>query len=193
MDFFKEIKNKRTLLVFVLVGMFIYAGFMMVVFILLKETGSPPPTISGDISGDYSSLNKVVPGKNTQDEVEKINGKPESVSTKDDKTYMQYKTPLENFINTVVLKDGRVVYSEENVFGPYRGSVSDFKDKYGTPDISLFENNYPWSVYLGRGIAFQHDGKDVLKILYFIPQDKETFMRTLAQELGLSVTPIPDE
>ncbi len=192
-DLFQKIKNKRPVLMFIFIGAVIYIVFMVIVLALIKDVDKPSSFTTGQIEKDYSRLDEIYPGKSTRSEVERINGDPKSVTTEGDKTYLHYQTPLENFTNTVALENNRVVYSRENVFGPYRGSVSDFKAKYGTPNLRLFEDNYPWSIYLKRGIAFQHDARDVLAVIYFVPQSKESFMGTLARELELMETPTPEE
>ncbi len=206
--FFQKLREKDLILTFVLVGGFVIVVFVLVVLISIKEnasspspeedlslTATPSPALFASLEEDYSRLNKVIPGKSTLNDVIKINGKPYSVSTFGDKTYLYYKTPLESFTNTVLVENDAVVYSNENVFGSYRGNVSDYSSKYGLPDITLFEkgDSYSWYVYLNEGIAIENDGKDVGTILYFIPQDKDSFMQTIARELNLVSDSLPEE
>ncbi len=193
-DFFQKIENKRLFLTLILIGGFIYVIFMIFVLILLKEVDMlQPSTTTNELEKDYSSLDDVVPGKSTQKEVEKINGKPESTDVQGVKTNMYYDTPLDNFTNQVVLENDRVVYSVENVFGNYRGTIANYKAKYGEPELLLYDrDNYPIEIYLSKGIAYKHGRTEILAILYFTPQSKETFMNTVAKDLLLRTAPLPD-
>lgn len=187
-----------------MVSFFVIVLFLILTSILLinpsnapdKKTISPPapiPTINPE--KDYSSLNKIIPGKSSIEDVKRLNGDPDSTSTEKDRIFLYYKTPLEGFTNRVLVEKNIVVYSIENVFGSYRGSVESFNSSYGAPDLSLFdkENNYSWYVYLKQGVAIENDGKDIGTVLYFIPQEKEEFMSTLAIDLGLTDTPTIEE
>lgn len=204
MDFLKQ---KIVYIIFVLLGIF---AFMLIAVIIFykpptsnKSSIAPLPTpykvtrpsplpLPTDLEKNYSNLNKVVPGKSTLNDVERINGASLSVTTTGEKTYMYYKTPLKSFTNTVLVEKGVVVYSKEYVFGSYRGSVESFKTNFGEPDITLFDKiyEYPWYVYLDKGIAIENDGKDILMVLYFIPQNKDNFIKSFTQELNLSIEPI---
>lgn len=208
MDFLKQ--KGIIFLTLALLGVFVFIAIVFTVF--QKESApnespvAPTPTtfvainpprtpLPVDLEKNYSNLNKVVPGKSTFNDVKKLNGAPQSVSRLDDKTYLYYKTPLERYINKVLIEKNIVVYSVENVFGSYRGKVSDYSSKYGLPDITLFEkgDSYSWYVYLNEGIAIENDGKDVGAILYFIPQNKNSFMQTIARELNFVSDPLPEE
>ena len=190
------------------------AAFIAIVFILavvyffisgLKQAGNPPTSIETtasptpaslqvDPKKDYSSLNKVVPGKATLKDVERINGKPLSSKTEGNKTYLYYPTPLEGFTNTVVLENNVVSYSIENVFGSYRGTVQSLRTSYGNPDFTLYgADGYFWRVYLKEGFVAETDRTDVTTIVYFIPQTKESFMASLAKELRLLEAPVEQE
>lgn len=186
-------ENKKLIMGLVILGVVIYSIFMIVVFVLLTRSTTPPVPSIGSLEQDYSNLNELTPGEANLEEVKKINGDPKSISEKGSKTYLYYDTPLEGFTNTVLLENDKVTYSTEKVYGSYRGSVSDYKNSYGDPDLSLFGNNYSWYVYLGNGIALQNDGKDIGTILYFIPQTKEKFMSTIAKELDITEAPLIEE
>ncbi|MBI2420506.1 MAG: hypothetical protein HYV38_00265 [Candidatus Levybacteria bacterium] len=150
-----------------------------------KPTPTPSPT-QINLEKDYSHLNKIIPGKSTLDDLIRINGKPASTKASGGKAYVYYKTPLEGFTNTILLENNIVVYSLENVFGSYRGNVSEYEKTYGEPDITLYDRDlYSWYIYLDAGIAIENDGKEIGTMLYFIPQDKQSFMETIAKELNL--------
>lgn len=207
--FFQKLREKNLILILSVVGGVAIVSFLLIISVFIKEVAlvpsesdistSPavtqPTSAPAGLEKDYSRLSKVVPGKSTLDDVLRINGKPRSVSTVEDKTRLYYKTPLDGFTNEVFVQNNVVVYSIENVFGSYRGSVGSFNSSYGEPDLSLFdkENNYSWYVYLKQGVAIENDGKDIGTILYFIPQDEEKFMSTLAVDLGLTSTPNIEE
>lgn len=189
--------KKRWLIVFISVAL---ATLFLAVISLLNEPSSQPestvahPPLPKDLEQDYSSLNKVIPGKSTLSDVKEINGEPESVSRLGDNTYMFYLTPLRGFKNTVFLKGDVVAYSEENVFGSYRGTFESLTTTYGSPSLILYdkETDYPWYIYLDRGIGFLTDERDVLIVIYFVPQDKQSFIEDVAKDLKLSETPTED-
>lgn len=193
-NFFKNLKNKKLILGFIILGLITYAVFMIVVLLLINRPSNTSVVLApGNLNQDYSRLSEITPGEDSLNDVKKVNGEPESISTVGGKTYMRYKTPLEGFENTVAIENDKVVYSTEKVFGSYRGSVADYKTKYGDPELSLFGNNYSWYVYLDEGVAIQNDGKDIGTILYFVPQTKKGFMSSLAKELDLTEEPIIEE
>lgn len=148
-----------------------------------------PPLTLNSLDKDYSRLDEVKPGINSIAEVKEINGEPLTELKKGNKTYLIYKTPSEAFENVVVVEGNKVVYSKENVFGDYRGNVADFESEKGKPDFTLFEDGYRWSVYLKDGIAINHDSRNIGAILYFVPQTKEEFIKTLAKELNMTEVP----
>ena len=205
--FMNSLKQKR--IIFVIMALLgIFALILIVIIIFYKAPASnksaitpiptpfvvsrPSPTqLPTDLEKDYSNLNKIIPGKSTLNDVKKINGIPQSVSTLDDKTYAYYKTPLEGFTNKVLIEKNLVVYSIENVFGSYRGGVESYESGYGSPDLVLYkegQEDYPWFVYLKYGLAIENDGHDVLAIVYFVPQSSDSFTKTIAKELKLSDT-----
>lgn len=152
-----------------------------------NNKSGPLPTLSNDnLEKDYSRLDEITPGKTTLEEVKKINGEPKSIKNEGGKTILTYKTPSQAFENLVVIENNRVSYTKENVFGTYRGNFSEFKAKNGEPDLLLFSEDFGWSVYLNKGIAIQHDAKDIGTLVYFIPQSKENFMSTIAKDFALS-------
>ena len=189
-----------------------FAVFVVIVFIMLlaylviSNIKQAEPTIPQTIPSpspaslqtppeeDYSSLNKVIPGKATLGDVERINGKPQSVKKEGERTFLYYLTPLENFTNTVVLDKNIVSYSIENVFGSYRGTAQGFRTAYGSPDLLLYGvDGYFWFIYLNEGLAIETNNRDIVSIVYFVPQTKETFMTGLAKEFKLLEAPLEME
>ena len=126
--------------------------------------------------------------------VERINGKPQSVKKEGERTFLYYLTPLENFTNTVVLDKNIVSYSIENVFGSYRGTAQGFRTAYGSPGLLLYGvDGYFWFIYLNEGLAIETNNRDIVSIVYFVPQTKETFMTGLAKEFKLLEAPLEME
>lgn len=185
---------KWWIIIFVVIAVFFSVVIAIFIFNSPDNKRDPlPAQTNSNLERDYSKLDEVKPGKTTFEEVKKINGEPKSVKSEDGKTYLTYKTPSEAFENLVVVENNRVSYTKENVFGTYRGNVSDFKAENGEPDLLLFGEDFGWSVYLNKGIAIQHDAKDIGTIVYFIPQSKENFMNTIAKDLALTEKPISEE
>lgn len=179
----------------------IYTLVILIIFIIMliilgglvskkNQPGvSPTPfPVPSDASKDYSNLNKLIPGKSTREDVEKINGSPTNVSVFGDRTYLYYRTPLNRFLNTVLIINNKVVYSYENVFGVYRGTLSNFINSYGQAPLKMYTRDepYTWSIYPDKGIGVESDGSgDILVVIYFVPTTKESFIKNLAPELKL--------
>lgn len=168
--------------------------FLSIVFIFvnyLSKTSVAPVTspkpISSDLSQEYSNLNKTLPGKSTISDVIRINGSPVSTRSEGQKTYLYFQTPIFNVVNIVAFKSGVELYALENVYGQYRGSYDNFTKAYGQPNLTLYDhtNSLPWYVFLQNGIGVQTNGKNISKILYFFPQDENSFIDSVAKDVGL--------
>jgi hypothetical protein len=158
---------------------------------------NPHPTpLPSDFNRSYSNFNLLSPGKSDLNAVEKINGPAVSSAKNGNMTYLYYQTPSADYKNTVVLKNGILYYSLENVFGSYRGYYSDYTTAYGPPSLHLYNKDSSfseWYIFLKQGIGLEVSGNDVLQILYFIPQSKSSFMGNFALKLGLSDVVIQDQ
>lgn len=169
--------------VFIIILLFSFIPSLL----LPKQNTPPPPTTSFD--KDYSSLNKTVPGKSTISDVEKINGEALSKEDKDEKVYLYYPTPSSDFKNVVVFKNGVEQYALENIFSDYRGNYESFAKAYGGPGLTLYDNGpsyFSWQVFLNSGVGVKTNGKDILQIIYFVPQEKNSFVQSVGLALGLS-------
>lgn len=140
-----------------------------------------------DFTKDYSSLYKTTPGKSSPPEVIKINGSPNSVVKKENKTYFYYNTPSRDFKNIVLFENDIEVFALENIFGDYRGDFQSFSKAYGQ-SIKLYDKNSPfiWHVFLQKGIGVETNEKDITKVLYFVPQDENSFLVSISGELNLA-------
>lgn len=157
----------------------------------LKNTPIEPKPLPmpSDTTKNYSNINRLVPGKSTFDDVIKINGKPESYSTFGNKTYLYYPTPLGGYRNVVLLENKKVLYAEERVFGPYRGTLVDFQNRYNGSFVKMYQEGEPftWYVYLDRGLGIKSDLQGTIgAIVYFVPMSKKEFIKNVATDLGIT-------
>jgi hypothetical protein len=152
---------------------------------------SHPAPISSGFTQSYDNFNQLSPGKSGLMEIEKINGPAISNAQSGNKTYLYYQTPSLDYKNTVVLKNGVLYYSLENVFGNYRGFYSDYTTAYGQPNLTLYNKNSTdskWFIFLKQGLGLEVGGNDITQILYFIPQSKDDFVINIAPDLNLTST-----
>src|SRR3989338_295854 len=142
---------------------------------------------------DYTNMNFLKPGIHTEADVEKILGMPKTITHKGDKKYLLYDTPFNDFGNFVVLRDGKVEYALENVFGNYRGNLDDYRKMCGKEDRVYYEDgdDGEWYVFLKCGVAV-----DVFEftrqVFYFIPQNEVSFLKNFSGELKMQKEP-PEE
>lgn len=156
-----------------------------------QPSGVPIPQSSlkkTDINIDYSSIYKTVPGKSTIQEVLKINGEPIKKEEKNNKTYLYYGTPGSTVFNVVVFEKNIEAYAVENIFGNYRGYFSTFQKAYGESETLLFnkmDDPLVWHIFLKKGIGVETDGKDIMKIVYFVPGDESRFLESVGTDFGI--------
>ena len=150
---------------------------------------SHPIPVPSDFNQSYDNFSQLSPGKSDLNAVEKINGPAVSTTKKGAETYLYYQTPSSDYQNTVVLKNGLLYYSLENVFGGYRGNYSDYTAAYGQPNLHLYNKDSSlseWYIFLTQGLGTEVSGNDILQVLYFVPQAKNVFIQGIAAELGLT-------
>lgn len=188
---------------YIVFGIFLTVFFIFVLIGYFSQPTQKKPVpnenqtnISPDaLKADYSNLNKILPGQSTISDVVRLNGQPTSTKTIGSKKYLYFQTPIKTFNNFVVFEKGVVVYALENVFGEYRGRYENFTSSYGQPDLTLYDNtsSFIWYIFLQNGVGVQTNGKDVTGILYFIPQNENSFLSGIAEDVGLSrATPRPE-
>ena len=188
----KKVANNKPFIVLVST-----AGVLTVVLFIFAFVLNPTKGLFGNnnievdtetLKQNYSQLNQLKPGTSTIEDVKEVNGEPTKTEEKDGKTYMYYPTPFEKDGNIVVMKDGTVEYVFEYVFGDYRGKYSDYLEMYGQPSLELKGDTSEykiWSVYLNEGIVAVHSNDRIDGIVYFKPQNENSFMNTVASDLGL--------
>ena len=116
------------------------------------------------------------------------------MTTSGSKIYLYYKTPSLDYENVILVEDGVVIYAREEVFRGKRGDFDDYINKYGQSGLTLYDHSsdnpyLKWSVFLKSGVAVFHLDQKVRSVLYFVPQDEETFLNKVAKDLGLTKTP----
>lgn len=183
--------NKR---IFFLSLFLVAIVFLGVVLLFLNHSNntsinSTPIPVPSSFNNDYSNLNLLVPGKSTLQDVLNKNGAPFSKTVDGNKIHLYYKTPGTAYENVVFLKDNIVVYALENVFGNYRGNLSSFQKNNGKEEAMFYQtgqnsSGFPWYMYFKKGIAVQSTSNQITAILYFIPQDKSSFMENVGNDLN---------
>lgn len=183
-------------LVILLILIFVFALFLLISGLKNSPRKQPantgPIPVPSDFNVDYSHLNKLIPGKSTREDVEKINGLPSSASTFGNNTILYYPTPSSQYKNTVAIENGKVKYAIENVFGEYRRTYESYVKAYGQPDLHLYNSNgdyFEWFIFLRFGVGVENSAGGITRILYFVPQSKDDFMNGLAKDVGLSLDP----
>ena len=164
---------------------FIYLGLSP---FISGQKGQP---IAGDFKTDYSNFNKLKPGKDTIKDIISLNGNPQSEKKSGEKTYLYYSTPSDRLKNVAVLQSGRLLYATEEVFEKYRGAPDEYVKKFGKPDLIMYglaDSGTEWWIYPSVGVAIDVASfeKTIVRILYFVPQKKENFIRIFSEELGLN-------
>lgn len=134
----------------------------------------------------------LIPGEATEEDVKKVLGEPASKKSEGNRVFLYYNTQSEDYKDSFVVEKEKVKFSIENVFGPERGTLEDYVEKYGKPEFIIYDAEdevLEWNIFLeeGLGIAtFNNSG--VAKILYFEPQTKENLLEEIVPAAGLSLS-----
>lgn len=179
-----------------LFGLFLMGGIFLLFFawifinnVIIPGGGKPTPIpVPTNFNIDYSRLYLLTPGKSTLNDVIKIAGSPLSEQTVGDKIHLFYQTPSADYSNIVYLKNGVVVYVLENIFGNYRGFFENYRKKYGDPDFVAYRNGdeFPWYIFLNKGLGVQSSAGLVTALLHFYPQSEAGFFNNIGLDLGFS-------
>lgn len=144
--------------------------------------------IPSDFKKDYSRIIYLVPGKSTYNDTLQLLGSPISETSDKNKTVLAYSTPNPDFKNVVVLENGVVNFATEYVYSTYRGTYPNYIKKYGQPDLNLYSKvgeGYDWFIFLKKGIGVESSNNEITRIVYFVPQDKNSFINNIASFLSL--------
>lgn len=136
-----------------------------------------------------SLINYVVPGKTSLEQVKKILGAPSSEKQNGEITLLEYDTSYKNFSNEIAVKKQMAYYSVENVFTDDQyGTTQTFLDTYGSPSLILYQkdNVFFWHIFLKNGVGIETNDTEILQIIRFEPQGKNSFLNTVAKDLGMS-------
>lgn len=168
-----------------LIIVIVISSLLLVISAVFKalEQGAPKPPAQVVSKTDFS---KTFPGKSTTSDVIKINGEPSSREIKNGKTYFYYNTTSLDFKDMVVFEKGVELYALENIFDSDETKLSNFLKSYGEYKTYYGQGPFLWFVFLEKGVAIETDEKDVLRILYFMPQEENLFSSLFNKELGLS-------
>ena len=175
-------KLKRDNALLLAVGFVIFAIFIVSV-ITLSDFGFLNSIKAGKLAG-------FTPGKTTAEDVEDKLGKPESVDQVGDLIKHKYSTKSEDYKDTINIEGGVVASTQENIFDDAYGFLTDYVEKYGEPDLILYDKsdeNIKWNIFLdqGLGVATFLNESNIAKILEFIPQEKTAFLENVAEKNGL--------
>jgi hypothetical protein len=204
----KNLSSLKIMYLLISIIVFLIIVFVLILFLQKPTPSSPfktslqeptpvivshPTPLSTSFDQTYNNFTMLKPGKNNLAEIEKLNGPAISSVKNDNKLYLYYQTPSTDYKNIVVLKDGLLYYSVENVFGEYRGNYLAYIARYGQPDLHLYNNtaynHFDWYIFLKTGVGIENSYGGITRILYFSPVLKQEFMNSLAKELELVNTP----
>lgn len=169
-------------------------AYMLFSILQIGKAPARPPVIPvpTDVKKDYSRIIYLTPGKSTYDDVLKTLGSPVSETNVGGKRVLNYPTPNTSFENVVVLQDNIESFAVEHVYSSYRGVYSDYTKKLGQPDLHLYsktEEGFDWYIFLNKGLGIESSNNEITRIVYFVPQDKSSFMGSVGGFLGLLQAP----
>lgn len=135
-----------------------------------------------------TSFSSFSPGKSSEQDFIKNAGAPASQKSSGDKTYFYYGTKNSGTKDVAVFKNGKEDFSLENIFDSSQGSLDSFRQAFGGGNVYFDGSPFEWRVYPSNGVGIQTDGKEILKILYFVPNNKDSLDEAI-KEFGLSQVP----
>lgn len=159
---------------------------MAVSLFFAQKKGAPAP----EKITKKAELSILFPGQTKKEDIFKKTGEPSSVETKNGRTYLYYETQNSSFRDVVVLENDIEKYALENIFSEDELSLESSLKSFGEYQKYYSETGpFLWYVFLRNGVALETDEKDVLQILYFIPQEEEVFLAFFGEELGIIKEP----
>lgn len=167
----------KTKIVFLIVFIF---SIVLLVFVLLNNQ-KPGAIIAPVVK--KASFSNLVPGKSTENDVLKTVGNPAKIKQVGGKKYFYYDTKFKDFKDEIVLENGTESFAAENVFDSSQGSQDSFRQAFGDGDVYFDGSPFGWRVFPTNGIGIQTDGKEILKILYFVPNNKSS-LDEIVKEFG---------
>lgn len=163
------------------------ATALLLLVLFLNRGGEPPPAQK---AAKQENLSQLIPGQTKREDIFKKTGEPSFVETRNGRTYFYYDTQNSSFRDVVVLQGGVEIYALENVFSEDSLSLESLIKSFGEYQTYYSETDpFLWYAFLTRGVALETDERDVLKVLYFIPQSEEEFLVLFGEELGIIKEP----
>ena len=178
--------NKKKI-IFLIFSVFLIMVYLVFTVLLFRNTQtSDIPTRSKPLpktlEEEYSNLNKLIPGKNTVNDVIKTNGYPQDTLSENGKTYLYYNTPFEELNNVVLIENNVVTYAHEWIFGNQRGTYDKNSSPLGPPGLILYSEDafdLPWFAFPEKGTMIRVSDVVITEAVYFVPQDKESFLKSV--------------
>ncbi len=168
----------KTRLIFLIV--FIFSVVFLVAVLLNNQK---PGTVTQGPVFKKTSFSNLVPGRSTENDVLKIAGIPAQTKQLGGKKYFYYDTKFKDFKDEVILENGVESFATENVFDSSQGSHDSFRQAFGDGDVYFDGSPFEWRVFPTNGVGIQTDGKEILKILYFVPNNKNS-LDEIIKEFG---------
>ncbi len=165
------------------------AGTFIIIFIIISFLIFTTDGAVNNIFSKTSDFEKLKPGEASREDVVKLKGEPVSIEEDGNRTNLLYNTRSEDYKNSITIENDKVKYSVENVFDSSRGKLSDYKKKYGEPDLKMYDpydEVISYYIFLDGGVGISSfNDEDIVKIIYFSPQSREEFLKNVAKPLEL--------
>jgi len=177
-------RNKILISSIIFVTIFIF----LVGFFLIQQKEKPIPEKRENIS--YSIF---FPGKTTREEIIAKAGIPSSTQSVEGKELLYYDTQNPNYKDLVVIRDGILLYAQENIFSDEEISLKSILSSYGDYKTYSSEGTpFVYHVFLEKGIAVEAGEVSISKILYFVPQTEKEFLNSIGKDLGIAKEATPE-
>lgn len=127
--------------------------------------------------------NNIYPGKTSKDQLESIAGKPLKTEEQNGKTTYLYPTKSQYRPSKVEVSGNTVSVVKEQIIGSEKGSLFDYFNKFGSPQLKLFGQysfiapGYLWAENGILVFGSEVDGT-IFEIWYFKPTNTGEFLRS---------------
>jgi len=163
--------------------LFGFFGFLLVVSAILRVL-TPDTTIA------ENTWQEITPGKNSSADVQKKLGSPIGVTQYSEYNVLQYDSPFPTMPHEVAIdKNNLVIFIKEYLTYDENHRLDQYLDQYQETDLELYapmiSEAVKAHVFLEEGlviIAHMKNGA-VEQKWYFIPTDKEVFIKSWEKEL----------
>jgi len=176
-------KNKKYIILTIAV---LFIGSMIIIIKALRNNPQEKVKQVNIPSVNYY-YEGLIPGKATQEDVEKVLDKPISQENEGEYIKEEYKNQLSPRNHLAYFKDGKMVFFDEIV--RWNKNSNDLKRALGEPKDILYMAQVPGSyimyIYPDKGVSFVGHPKTttILDIWYFEPMSFEEFKNTWGKDL----------